>query len=663
MGDGLKAVGGAPLGVSPSVAVVDGDGTVIGWTEAAEQLTGYPAADIVGRPVGVLLPPGGEGLPRTGLTEVRRRDGGAVIVQAEAAPLTLGDEPGHWLVTAVPAASDLSTGTGALLELLGSSFPVAMALWDRDLRCVWLNEAARQLSHGYPHYRIGRCLTEAIEGIDTEALQDVMRRVLDGGPPVIDREALWSHRGEERVMSISLFPLEGADGRPLAVCSVALDFSTSQARDRLRLLREASVRLGSTLDVMKTGQELAELAVRALADHVTVDLAEAMLPTERLQRPVTTEAGLPVLRRVGVASVDDETSDSDGASLWVRDEAVPVSWGSPAMEVLHSRRPHFEPVLDMSGNWAVLDRDRVLAFHAAGLHSLIAVPLEAGSDVLGVAIFGRTVNPAPFTRDDLMLAEELVTRASFSLENALQYTRERLTTLALQRDLLPHDLRGSATVEVSSRYLPCTHEKVGGDWYDVIHLPGDRIALVVGDVTGHGITAAATMGRLRTAVRTLANLELPPDQLLTHLDQLLADDARGFEAAGATCLYAVHDPRTGRFTMATAGHPPPAIVAPSGEVTFPSLPVGPPIGVGLGPYQAYDVHLPAGTVLALYTDGLIERRRTDLDAGMAKLGAVLSRATSRPATLDGVCTDVIDSLVGNAPAEDDIALLVARTRA
>ncbi|MEO3795958.1 GAF domain-containing SpoIIE family protein phosphatase [Nonomuraea sp. B10E15] len=398
------------------------------------------------------------------------------------------------------------------------------------------------------------------------------------------------------------------------------------------------------------------------ADYVTVDLPDAMLPgAEPLQRPAATEAGIPVFRRAGAASVHDGVPES----LRERKETVFVPPGSPFMEVLHSRRPHFEPVLDTSpGTWLDLVPDRARTIHATGMHSLIVIPLEARGDVLGVAVFGRTSHPAPFSRDDLLLAEELVTRAALSLANARQYTRERLTALALQRDLLPHDLCGSSNVEVASRYLPSdTHEGVGGDWYDAIHLPGDRIALVVVDVTGHGINAAAAMGRLRTAVRTLAYLDLPPDELLTHLDHLMANDARGFDATGATCLYAVYDPQTSRCTMAAAGHPPPAIVTPSGDVTFPSLPTGTPIGVGLGTLQSHDLHLPAGTLPALYTDGLIETRQADLDAGMARLGDALVRATLQTATLERVCAAVIGSIVGDAPAEDDIAVLMARIQA
>ncbi|WP_211266900.1 SpoIIE family protein phosphatase [Nonomuraea candida] len=720
----MGAPGSTSEGAFPAVAVIDAQGVVIGWTRAAEELTGYPATAVLGRSATILLPPAGHedrtghpaagpgesehrgpeegehrgpegehrgsgegeqrapeegeqrrsgagegrrlavGEERAGLVEVRRRDGDPLLVRAEITPLSTAEAGDAWLVAATPAAGDLSGGTGTLLGALISRFPVAMAIWDRDLRCVWLNPAAERLNTVFPHYRLGRSLADPIPGTDTEAAQEAMRRVLADGTPSIDREARWTSPDgrAERTLSTSLFRLEGMDGRPLGVCSLALDISHSRARDRLALLREASVRIGSTLEVGKTAQELADLAVPVLADYVTVDLSQAALPdAEPLQRLAATEVSIPVFRRAGVASVHDGIPES----LWPVGQAVFVPPRSPFTTVMASRRPHFEAVLDTSpGTWLDQDPDRARIIRRTGMHTLIIVPLEARGDLLGIAVFVRNANPAPFTRDDLLLAEELAARAALSLDNARRYTRERTTALALQRDLLPRDLTGGAAVEVASRYLPSdVHEGVGGDWYDAIRLPGSRLALVVGDVTGHGIHAAATMGRLRTAVRTLAYLELPPAELLARLDHLVAVDACAEpEAAGATCLYAVYDPATRRCTMATAGHPPPAVVDPSGEVSFPRLPSGTPIGLGLGSYRSLDLDLAAGTVLALYTDGLIETRQADLDAGMARLGAALAGRAAGAVELAGLCGSVIHAMLGDAPAEDDVALLLARTR-
>ncbi|WP_201761571.1 MULTISPECIES: PP2C family protein-serine/threonine phosphatase [unclassified Nonomuraea] len=238
---------------------------------------------------------------------------------------------------------------------------------------------------------------------------------------------------------------------------------------------------------------------------------------------------------------------------------------------------------------------------------------------------------------------------------------------ATQRNLLPRRLNGAGVLDVASRYLPSDlYEGVGGDWFDTIPLPDGRIALVVGDVTGHGIYAAAGMGRMRTAVRTLTYEGLPPHELLAHLDHLVVrlaeeEDHGGAptDPTGATCLYALYDPATRRCVMAAAGHPPPALLHPSGEVSFPRLLSGTPIGVGLASFESLELELDRGTVLALYTDGLIETRGSDLEAGMRRLGAALARA---PRTLDDLCASVIGSIVGDGPAEDDVALLVARTR-
>ncbi|MER6976638.1 ATP-binding SpoIIE family protein phosphatase [Streptomyces carpinensis] len=254
------------------------------------------------------------------------------------------------------------------------------------------------------------------------------------------------------------------------------------------------------------------------------------------------------------------------------------------------------------------------------------------------------------------------------MDNARQYAREHATALALQRNLLPHRLMGGAAVEVASRYLPAdTDAGVGGDWFDVIPLSGARVALVVGDVVGHGINAAATMGRLRTAVRTLAHMELPPDELLARLDdtfQRLAEEDTDVPdqppaLIGATCLYTVYDPVTHQCTMAAAGHPPPAIVDPQGQATFPDLPTGAPLGLGLGvPFEAMELELPEGSLLALYTDGLIETRDDDIDAGMHRLGTALAQPSP---SLENLCTRATEGFPGQAPS-DDITLLLARTR-
>ena len=295
--------------------------------------------------------------------------------------------------------------------------------------------------------------------------------------------------------------------------------------------------------------------------------------------------------------------------------------------------------------------------------------MRARGVTLGVAVFLRGRRPEPFEQDDVLLAEELTARAALSLDNACRYTRERTTALALQRSLLPQRLPQQSAVEVASRYLPASaHVGVGGDWFDVIPLSGARVALVVGDVVGHGIHASATMGRLRTAVRTLADVDLPPDELLTRLDDLVsrlsadadADDGDDAETdVGATCLYAVYDPVSRRCSLARAGHPLPALVTPDGAVSFLDLPAGPPLGVGGLPFESTEIELPAGSILALYTDGLIESRYHDIDLGFERLRRALAH---QEPSLETTCDNVLAAVLPDHPA-DDVALLVARTHA
>jgi serine phosphatase RsbU (regulator of sigma subunit)/anti-sigma regulatory factor (Ser/Thr protein kinase) len=305
----------------------------------------------------------------------------------------------------------------------------------------------------------------------------------------------------------------------------------------------------------------------------------------------------------------------------------------------------------------------------------MAVPLQARGHTLGVAVFLRHQRPESFAEGDLLLAEEITARAAVCIDNARRYTRERDTALTLQRTLLPRRLPTQVGVEATYRYLPSdTVAGVGGDWFDVIPLSGARVALVVGDVVGHGVQASAIMGRLRTAVRTLADIDLPPDELLTHLDDLvirLSEEAVPDDAAppdqatemagglGATCLYAVYDPISCTFTLASAGHPAPAVVDPPGDPDFLDISPGPPLGLGGLPFEISEVVLPAGSLIALYTDGLVESAKQDMDQGTERL----RRALVHPSTsLDDLCDTVLATVPPERPT-DDIALLVARTRA
>ncbi|MFJ9902335.1 SpoIIE family protein phosphatase [Streptomyces sp. NPDC101152] len=451
--------------------------------------------------------------------------------------------------------------------------------------------------------------------------------------------------------------LDDGESRLLLVGEPGVGRLALLARRRLEWLHDAGVRVGTTLDVTRTAEELAEVTVPRFADFVAVDLPDAVL---RGEEPGPLGAKTP-LRRVALGAVHGESH------LYGVGDAVEYVPAAPQARSLESRRSVLEPVLAAAGGWIAQDPTRRERTLAAGIHSLISVPLRARGTTLGVVSFYRSEKPAPFEDDDLSLAQELAGRAAICIDNARRYTREHNTALALQRSLLPKGRSEQSAVEAAYRYLPA-QAGVGGDWFDVIPLSGARVALVVGDVVGHGLHAGATMGRLRTAVHNFCSLDLPPEDLLTHLDDLVGRLDRGEGWAvestqadsgivGATCLYAVYDPVSRRCTLTRAGHPLPAVVAPDGTVDFVDLPSGPPLGLGGMPFETAELELAEGSQLVLYTDGLIEDRLRDIDAGLDRLRTVLA-VPGRPP--EDTCEAVLDALLPARPS-DDVALLVART--
>ncbi|MDF3147971.1 GAF domain-containing SpoIIE family protein phosphatase, partial [Streptomyces sp. T21Q-yed] len=281
------------------------------------------------------------------------------------------------------------------------------------------------------------------------------------------------------------------------------------------------------------------------------------------------------------------------------------------------------------------------------------VPLVARGTVLGAVVVTRTRGREPFDDQDTLLIDELVARAALNIDNARMYSRERDAALTLQRSLMNTSLPTVSGLELTGRYLPAGDHEVGGDWFDAIALSDDRTALVIGDVMGHGIHAAAVMGQLRTAVRTLARRDTAPDQVLRSLDAAVADLG---DNEMATCLYAVHDPATGHCLIARAGHPPPVIADERGTVAFLDGAAGPPLGVGRQDREVQRVLLPPRSLLVTYTDGLIETRGTDLDQGMRRLAQAL-RHCGRP--LEEICDELMAHVMPEA-ADDDVAVLLAR---
>ncbi|MFE2276529.1 SpoIIE family protein phosphatase [Streptomyces sp. NPDC059454] len=453
-----------------------------------------------------------------------------------------------------------------------------------------------------------------------------------------------------------------ADAWLLLVGEPGVGRLAAEARGRLSLLNEAGGRLGTTLDMWRTAEELAEIAVPRFADLVVVDLVECVLageepPPGRLRPDVA-------LRRVA-ARAGQGSPDTPAGGV---DEPVGYPAGTPQARCLETGQPVTDSVLTAALSGSPADRAHPVDLLGEGVHSYLGAPLSARGSVLGLAGFYRRGRTKPYEEDDLALAGELAARAAISVDNARHYRREHHASLTLQRSLLPHALPRLSAAELASRYLPAdARAGVGGDWFDAIPLSGMRVALVVGDVPGNGLQAAATMGRLRTAVRTLAGLDLLPEEVLAHLDDLVsrtpdesADDQD--PATGATCLYAVYDPVACRCTAARAGHPPPAVLTPGGRARLIDLPGGPPLGLGgIQPYESATVDLPPGSLLAMYTDGLLKENRGygDTDVRTGQLLASLGRGG--PA-LEDICDRIAGVLPPGGP-HDDVALLLARVHA
>ncbi|WP_169952799.1 SpoIIE family protein phosphatase [Microbispora sp. H11081] len=430
--------------------------------------------------------------------------------------------------------------------------------------------------------------------------------------------------------------------------------SAASANERLAFLNEASRRIGSTLDLAETSRELVDVAVPRFADAAAVMVQDRLMAEGELS-PRAVD-GTTLVRRLalGVAGEDPDA--------WMKsfpvDEAIIYPAILPQAQCMASGKPLMYPSLDKESArliGASLDREDAVAALLTDC-SFLTVPLRARGRVLGCVVFTRRAGSLPFEEQDVVVAEDLAARTALCIDNARLYTRERRTALTLQSSLLPVELPQALGMDIASRYLPASDLMgVGGDWYDVIALPGGRSALVVGDVMGHGTRAAATMGQLRTAARTLASLDLPPDEVLFRLN-LMSQDLDPSQIA--TCIYAVYDPVTRSCALARAGHVPPILLHPDRSTEIIELPPGLPLGIGSDPLESCEMVLPAGSVLALYTDGLVESRERDLDAGIMGLRRLLAGPVD---DLEDMCDLIINSQ-RSGHERDDIALLVAQVR-
>ncbi|NUP35512.1 MAG: SpoIIE family protein phosphatase [Streptomyces sp.] len=672
---------GAEGAVAPKdfAVVIDARGALMAWSAGAGRLLGYESEEVVGRPASDLLAAEPAvsvqrrmtaGKPWGSEVALRHRDGSRVVAQLRGTPLVNADGRTLWLVTdrtGTLLSAPTAPGAAELWDWTLAQLPQPVAIYDREARFVAANELMIQALGRTQEELRGLTLWEIEPHPPFEEIDRLQRQVLRSGETLFHEYAAKAP-GETRARarSMFLFPLRDGSGVAQGVSALVID-TTEQywARRRLAVLNDASLRIGSSLNVTRTVEELAEVAVDGFADFAAVDLLERVLRGDEPEPLPPT--GPVVFRRAAQRSVLPDCPES---VLTPGEVDVCPQDSPPVRALVTGRGSRYQAGDPLLRGWGAVSPARPGALGRCMIHTVMVVPLRARRVTLGVVYLLRHRTVEAFSEEDLLLAEEIAARAAVSIDNARRYTLERRTALALQRNLLPERLPELAAVDLAYRYLPAgSGDGIGGDWFDVIALSGGRVALVVGDVVGHGVHASATMGRLRTAVRTLADADFAPDELLTRLDDLVIrldreegpDVRRQTEGAwgevGATCLYAVYDPVAGLCDLARAGHPPPVLVHSDGTVQVLDLPAGPPLGLGGLPFEAARIEVGEGSLLALYTDGLIEAPGRDIDIGLE----LLTEALHRPAAdLEEACDEVLRKVRPDPPA-DDIVLLLAHT--
>ncbi|MET9373371.1 SpoIIE family protein phosphatase [Streptomyces sp. NPDC003035] len=688
------------------------DGLVDQWSRRAVELFGVPAEEAMGKdPVEAFMPPDLrergrrrvaeilDGKEWTGLVPFRipgqsrgqtrgeNRPDGIAEMYVMPSETPSGERAALCIVVDVRALRHIETDLAASQAIFGQS-PFGFLLFDTDLTVKRANQRFAAVFGGRADDHRGRTVHDYLSRPEAERMTAALQRVLETGEAVTDLQIVGAPPGsnDRRHWSINLYRVHGGSGRPVGVAGLGIDVTrrhnaareAANARRNLALLNEAGARIGNSLDLEATARELLDVAVPGFCDLASVDLYQGLLTGDEAppgrwgnSHDVGYGAGSAELRRVAFASAvsntplrTSEATDSTGA------DANGCATGPVEVGSVH-RYPFNSPC---AGALRTRRARSVPGGDGSLVHSTLVVPMVAHDTVVGLVQFSRAKGSEPFGERDRALAVELAARAAVCIDNARLYRREHERALILQRSLLPPGDPEAAGLDIACRYLPgTTATEVGGDWFDVIELPGHRTALVIGDVMGRGLRAAVAMGELRTAVRTLAQLDLEPAEVLSHLDEIArglgapagaqqsarAHMARGPELSEvylATCVYAVYDPVTRRCTFANAGHLPPVLVEPGEKALLLDVPPGMPLGVGGEPFEEVEVELPEGSLLALYTDGLVESRDHPLDEGLSAFRSALTDA-ARP--LEDVCDGVLTTL-DTGHGEDDIALLMAR---
>ncbi|MCX5390558.1 SpoIIE family protein phosphatase [Streptomyces sp. NBC_00094] len=626
-----------------ALLVTDAAGVVVAWSQEARSLFARDRSEALGRPVIELLARAGIA---AGVDADRLPGNPAPVPGLAIRPVALPDGSSGWSVHLLRSQENADAREQALLKALFTQSPIGMQVLDPQLRVLRVNTAASGMSAFDHTHLLGRRLGDVFRLSDPDEAAALVRGVLATGEPAVDRLVRVrppNDPNQEHAYSVSVFRLQDTDGQVLGLSTAAVDVTVRErALARARVISAVREHVGKTLELDVTCGELVDVLVPAFADAAEVDLLD---PVVHGEEPPSAPVGPDVpLRRMSFASTD-RRGDSLGAV------AGPFRFPAAWLRSLTDLRPHLATSRPGDGP----------------AHSAIVTPLTLRGGVYGTLSLFRSPDRDPFVDEDLDLALDIAARTALHIDNARRYTREHTIALTLQRRLLPQ--RPEPQVAVESAHFSQSAE-AGGGWFDVFPLSGARVALTVGRVSGTGIHSAMAMGQLRTAIHTLAALDLEPDELLARLDDTvnrLAAERAGLppgdplrsQTLTADCLYGVYDPLAMNCVIALAGGPRPVLAYPDGTTGTVDVPSAPPLGGGEGaPFASTRLELPEGSVLALYTGAFLPADETERKAGQDRLRQILVDS-GRP--LDDLRDEAVSTVPAPSPGDDAVLLLV-RTR-
>ncbi|CAL9604441.1 SpoIIE family protein phosphatase [Streptomyces sp. enrichment culture] len=655
--------------VQLAVVVVDRAGLVSHWSSGARRLFGTPKEAAIGRPATDLLPVSGA-LSAPGEYGAYEEDDG------------LGPDLGSSLDGGLdyPAAgrARLDVPEGDRADVLWWAYPLVGPGPERLLVLAadagglhGEDRGVERIAPGFALHtdfpgaeELARRLPEILPSMSVDESARIVAQVLELGYPVMEfsqNERVpvtpdWGvPRRVERQARRERLARAAAAGAPVPAELTeddGEDLEYAAVRERLEFLNEVSGKIGTSLDLSRTIIEVSKAVVPRFTDVAGTYLREQVVAGEGFPEGVPDTTTL--WHRVAVEHTDEPGRWDDVVPVG---EAMPFPAHTPFFQCMTTGEPVLVPRISEQMGHAIASQfeKRDIRPLITG-RSMLVVPLKARNVVLGFMILLRHPERAEFNDMDRVTGAELAARAGLVLDNARMYTYQESVAETLQDSMLPHIPPRMAGCDIATRYLPGTLlGRVGGDWFDSVKLPGARTAFVVGDVMGHGLNSAAMMGQLRTAVQTMAALDLPPAQLLRNLDDLAQ---RLGDTYLATCLYAVYDPIAGELVIANAGHIPPVVVrAEDGRSELLDLPTGAPIGVGGVPFEAARVRVKPGDRLVMCTDGLVEVRGEDIGVGLATL---CESAAHPAASMDAACDTIIRALNTRGGRKDDVALLMVR---